>query len=428
MPAKNWNREGLKMLHGTRLGLVLKHIAKNPDKYGSTISSLARITRLGNLDSLGYLHDALEEAGAHNEHAQKLSDMYNFRGAMRGLNVDQAVIKANNYIQANNVNRLASVNPDTLLHITTRHVTDNKDFAARYPEVANTAAHRYRTLLYHVKEAMPDITNEELNNSLLRIYRNRMDNAYVNDLRSTLPRSERKKHMDNFALGNLNDPVDREAQVNATRHKLQRLRQRLKYSANQQSSFIAALRRLRSQSQISLHDIAAQIHNSLNLEPTKIKDVIHDSQLHGAVNSTAQAIYHNSDPDTVRYAAAWYGHLAQLPSVGIFHVTADGPDSLYKFKLNGQVDNIRRSLDQHGITQRLMIPDGEGYQVMVYDHGRKLKKNLERLLHMYNTSAEVSNGIGEVIGNSDGAKADADTRQDYRSIIESYEAGHLNNG
>lgn len=212
----------------------------------------------------------------------------------------------------------------------------------------------------------------------------------------------------------------------ATRPKtrLSRLVERIRYARPAKSSFADALARLKSENQRQYHAVVRKIAKATGLDPTRSVNAIHDTAAGLALNTVAQAVYHDSDPDTVRYAAAWYGLLTQTPSLAVFHVAADGPDSVYKFHLKGTGDRVRRNLDHYGVAQRVLVPRGRGFDVVVYDAGRKLRKGVERLARVHGSTVHESVGVGELVGGrGDGAKASADSRADYRSVIRAYEGG-----
>jgi hypothetical protein len=172
-----------------------------------------------------------------------------------------------------------------------------------------------------------------------------------------------------------------------------------KYSRNPHadSRFLDALRRVHSVQQQKLEQIAQEVHKSLSLTPSSIRAAVHDHQNGTAINGTAQAITHDSDPDTINYAAAVYGHLTQSPGLLAFHVHDDGPDSVYKIKATGSGEGVRDALDRHGITQRTLLPTDSGFDVLVADPGSRMLDRVRRLATELKSPVWHSTGTAEIL-------------------------------
>lgn len=183
------------------------------------------------------------------------------------------------------------------------------------------------------------------------------------------------------------------------------------------ADFLTAVRVLRGSGQKRLHAVAEDIARGLGLAPAKTRDALLDGP-RGALPGVAQAVA-GADPHTARYAAAWYGLLARTPSLGLFHVRPDGPDSLYKFHVRGSAHTARRVLDRHGIAARVLLPHGAGYDVVVPDPGRRLRANAVKAAGHLGGRVEESVGHLEPLGHADPAQA----RSAFRKIVERYEGG-----
>lgn len=183
------------------------------------------------------------------------------------------------------------------------------------------------------------------------------------------------------------------------------------------ADFLTAVRVLRGSGQKRLHAVAEDIARGLGLAPAKTRDALLDGP-RGALPGVAQAVA-GADPHTARYAAAWYGLLARTPSLGLFHVRPDGPDSLYKFHVRGSAHTARRVLDRHGIAARVLLPHGAGYDVVVPDPGRRMRANALKAAGHLGGRVEESVGHLEPLGHADPAQA----RSAFRKIVERYEGG-----
>lgn len=170
------------------------------------------------------------------------------------------------------------------------------------------------------------------------------------------------------------------------------------------------------------HLIADKIAKAVGLSPVKSRDAVHDTP-QNSIPGISQAIYGEGSPETARYAAAWYGLISQVPSLAVFHV-GDGPDRVHKWHQVGGSDEVRRSLDEAGIRSRVLMPEGDGFDVMVYDPGQGLTQNVQSHSAKHGTQVESSSGQGELIGGeANGPAASGQSRQHYRQIISDYESG-----
>lgn len=205
--------------------------------------------------------------------------------------------------------------------------------------------------------------------------------------------------------------------LNTDESAAKRSRQKYAQKKPRTADFLTAVRVLRGSGQKRLHAVAEDIARGLGLSPAKTRDALLDGP-RGALPGVAQAVA-GADPHTARYAAAWYGLLARTPSLGLFHVRPDGPDSLYKFHVRGSAHTARRVLDRHGIAARVLLPHGAGYDVVVPDPGRRMRANALKAAGHLGGRVEESVGHLEPLGHADPAQA----RSAFRKIVERYEGG-----
>jgi hypothetical protein len=182
-----------------------------------------------------------------------------------------------------------------------------------------------------------------------------------------------------------------------------------RFNRSQLPSLSSVLAILRSQQQVRLRGLAREIHESLGLEPSKVFDAVFLGT--GPRSDTVQAIYHDSDPDQVRYAAAWYGYLTDSPGLGLFHVREKGPDSLYRIRLGLPADEASRAVS--GFPGSVLLKAGDGFDALVADLGRQRRGEVESL----GFPVEESEGDFETFADPDPAK----TRKAFRDAITSYE-------
>lgn len=200
--------------------------------------------------------------------------------------------------------------------------------------------------------------------------------------------------------------------------RLREALRRLAASDDRPRDFIESLRQLRSKSQTQLHSVAKDIAKSLNLDPSRTRDALHDGPT-GATPSIAQAVWNAPDKDHVRYAAAWYGLLTKTPSLAVFHASSTGPDSLYKFRYEGSADDLRKQMDREGLPNRVLMPHKTGYDVLIFDPGKRQREKVAAFAKARKLPVEESVGKGEMHGSSD----PTDARADYRKTITKFEQG-----
>lgn len=180
------------------------------------------------------------------------------------------------------------------------------------------------------------------------------------------------------------------------------------------SDFLSALRRVRSKQTQSLQELAQTIAKRIGVQTDRTTPAIHDTPTTAASN-LAQTISHDH-PDKARLAAAWYGLLSQSKSLCVFHV-GEGPDQVHSIRANGSGEELRNQLDKHGIHQRTLIPNGNSWNVIVFDPNGQHSQKVKSFASATGLPLKSMQGRGELIGDSSEAAADGNTRDDYRKII-----------
>lgn len=381
-------------MRGTRLLSVLKFLYRNHADEGVRSLALGAMTD-PTLVGLGVLHDYLDE----NDHPE--GERFNFRGAMGKLQRDQEVREELGSLhreiqQRDNPHEDSYVTPNA----DARTIRGRKGWLRSWSGHVGT--------LRQIRDRLSHIPRADFFDSVQRVNTNAVDdfdNFGIHGRREgNLDRQKALEDQD--ARESLYKPTERSSLVNYRR----------RYAAK---SVLPALRRLRSQQQRNLRLTAQRIQDSLGLRPAKTRDALWDSDSH-STNSVAQALYHDSDPDTIRYAAAWWGHLTQAPSVALFHV-GEGPDSLYRFSYSGELEQLRSSLAQAGVSQRTLLPRGSGWDCLILDPGRALRKSIDAAAAALGVEEiEESEGVAEVLGEGK-TKATAKSRKAYRDLIQTYE-------
>jgi hypothetical protein len=184
-------------------------------------------------------------------------------------------------------------------------------------------------------------------------------------------------------------------------------------------NFEAAWQRARSGNQKAFRKIAEGILEQLGVKG-HTADAVGDWE-DGAENSIYQKIDNPPSPDSIRYAAAWYGLLANQRAVLSFYPQHDGTDSLYTIPIpNPDVAAVRKQLTTLQIPFRTIVPKGSGggVEVVVYDKNREWRDRVAQFAGQYNASVHETFGSGEYLGGSTRTAA----RSKYRKIIDAYEA------
>jgi hypothetical protein len=174
--------------------------------------------------------------------------------------------------------------------------------------------------------------------------------------------------------------------------------------------------RLRSPEQACFRQLAGDILRQVGAQ-VHVEDAIGDWS-DGVENSLLVVVPTPPDLWTLRYAAAWFGLLAEQKGVLVFRPAAGGPDELAILNVaERDLARLRRALDDHGISSRTIVRTATGQRVVILDEGRRWHRNVERLAQWYNTPVRVTTGTGACVAEESSSRA----RQKYRKLIAAYE-------
>lgn len=404
------------LVKGTRLALVLKHLAKTGNP---TTRSLAKgVLKHGQTHSLLALADHLQtppEEGGESNH--ELAPRHEeFGNAANKLILDEKVhpLVREHWSQ---MGELPEAEKDAQMvtgihaHSLADHIHKNK---------ANLSLPEFKQL---VEAKHGPISDQDLEGSLRRMaikgrdyFRTQPSEGYDADDQAWLNRQkeERVKAALKGKAWAPDGQQETDRDIEAEQFKFSRT------STPRRGNFLAALKRVQSKQQGDLRKLAQNLYQKLNLDPARVRDAIHSSgQLASA--GVASALYHNSDPDRVRFAAAQYGLASQSPALLLFHV-GEGPDAVHKVSVRGSGEGLLKSLDRAGLHQRTLVPTKTGYDVFVPDFGSKLTRQVQDFAKSVGSSVSSARGQGEVMGNGSDSVADPDSRSSYRNVIEAYQS------
>jgi predicted ABC-type ATPase len=192
------------------------------------------------------------------------------------------------------------------------------------------------------------------------------------------------------------------------------------YSPNVEENltFADAQKRLGGADQARFRSIANGIDKQLGLQ-TKSQNAIGDWK-DGAENSVVTYVKPGMDFDTVRYSTVIKGLSANQKAVVAFNVQPGGEDSIYHFHTDGKANDVRNVLDVNGLSFRTLVPVESGTDVVIFDPGRKLQANVEKVAEHYGTQVDQYDGKGEYIGGDTRAEG----AKQFKGIIKSYEQSH----
>jgi hypothetical protein len=124
----------------------------------------------------------------------------------------------------------------------------------------------------------------------------------------------------------------------------------------------------------------------------------------GAVPGVAAAIYQGS-PEAAHTLASWLSLTQNIPGSSVFHVRPNGPDALHKMRIGGSAHDLRAKLDRYGISNRILMPRHDGYDVLVPDKGKALVRNVKTMAEQQGVDLQSSTGFLKSMGSGDQAKA-----------------------
>ena len=145
----------------------------------------------------------------------------------------------------------------------------------------------------------------------------------------------------------------------------------------------------------------------------------------GAEHSVVREVGPETDFDTLKYAAAWYGLLGNQRSVLVFKPGQSGADSTYTVRVpETNVGKVREQLSAAGVPFRTLVPGRGHTQVIIYDQGRRWRDRVASFAGKHRAVVHESVGVGEYVGGGSRAAA----RKTYRDIITAYEAARQPRG
>jgi hypothetical protein len=145
----------------------------------------------------------------------------------------------------------------------------------------------------------------------------------------------------------------------------------------------------------------------------------------GTEANLLQEITEASDPAQIDYLASWYGLLANQKSVLVFHPDHSGADSFYTVDVPAtDLAALRKVLDAYNIPFRTLVRRGKGIQVAIFDQNRELRGQVAQFTGAVHGRIQESVGRGHLLGSDSGSgpSRQADSRSEYRKVIEQYEA------
>jgi uncharacterized protein (TIGR02996 family) len=192
-------------------------------------------------------------------------------------------------------------------------------------------------------------------------------------------------------------------------------------NTDQNLDFNASFKRMQSPHQAAYRSLAEHLYRQLGLNG-KFRNAIGD-WTDGAENSLVHTLEEGGDLEKMKYAAAWLGLLGNQKAVLHFQEKKDGPDSVYEIHLPGaKPEDVRKSLDQHQIAYRTLVPEDGGVRVLVYDQGRQLRPNVSLFAGTHNARVRESTGQGQFIGDSSDSPTRTAARSAYRKLIDAFES------
>lgn len=188
---------------------------------------------------------------------------------------------------------------------------------------------------------------------------------------------------------------------------------RRKYAKKQLTgTFIDALRRAAATNSDALKSAGEKIARQIGAWPTKTFSAVHDSP-RGATPGVAQVVYGRTTPEQVHALGAWVGLVGNLPGVSVFHNRDSGPDYLHRVRASGSGMELRTRLDRVGIRERVLVPHGRGFDVLVPDKGGRMIGAVEEFAKRHGGHVESSRGHFNTVGSTDQAQA----RDTFRNTV-----------
>jgi hypothetical protein len=188
-------------------------------------------------------------------------------------------------------------------------------------------------------------------------------------------------------------------------------------NTEEQLTVADALQRLQSPIQADFRSLAGAILDQLRIGVYTVRDGVGDWG-DGAENSILVEFSRPADEPTLRYAAAWFGLLAEQKYVLTFRADPTGSDAVLDFDLPIQnLSALRRALDRQGISSRTLVPHSDGCHIVIFDVNRLHTAQLQRSALAWNVLIRVTPGRGLTVGDPTRIGA----RQLYHREIRRYE-------
>ena len=185
-------------------------------------------------------------------------------------------------------------------------------------------------------------------------------------------------------------------------------------------SFGQAMTGLTSQGHQSFRGIARQLLKKIGVSKANLLDAIGDAE-DGSENSLATLIHEPKSKRDVQYLAAWLGMMGHQKNVLAFTPDDSGSDRLHEvFVGDRDLQHLRKSLTQHAIPFRTLVPGKAGTNIFVYDQGGQSAHNVQRFAQTHNAQIHSTIGTGDFVGDPSWTSR-SKGRAAYRQIISSYE-------
>jgi hypothetical protein len=175
-----------------------------------------------------------------------------------------------------------------------------------------------------------------------------------------------------------------------------------------------ARRRLRSPEHVRYRRLAGRILHELGLGRHQVHDAVGEWQ-GGVENSLLVVLDGRTDPLTLSCAAACFGLAARQKTVLAFYADPAGPDALATLAVPGRsLDEVRRLLDRHGLSERTLLPGEDGWRAVILVPAQRAAA----LAAVPGVRLHVQAGRGVRLGEPTRDRAS----ERYRQVIRAYQA------
>jgi len=185
-------------------------------------------------------------------------------------------------------------------------------------------------------------------------------------------------------------------------------------------NFSQAMTGLTSQGHQNFRGIAKGLLSKIGVGRAKLLDAIGDAE-DGSENSLATIINEPKSARDIQYLAAWMGMMWHQKNVLAFSPDDHGNDRLHEiFVGDRDLDHVRKSLTQHAIPFRTLVPGRQGTNIFVYDQGNQLSPNVQRFAETHHATVHSTIGTGNLVGDPSWSSR-SKGRAAYRQVISAYE-------